>query len=294
MKHIIFLIILFLLLLAQSCQSLASKSNESTDNQSVRTDTILIEDEKISIFIIPTNEELNRLQSKYNSEEDFYISSDDAAYYSAKADLLLKKENINIANIDTTCAVINFSNSYYINLSDTTNIHNPLFDIILYQKGHQPLISSSIDIENDVYEYFGLKNTAKNIHDILPIGNGQGVKDSKWVGVYQIDIGYDEDNGNAFTVTLKITSDSVIFEAEGHTLSNEYQLSVIEEKANCIKLAYYKQIDDQYSLYALRKTTDFGLLEFHNGKYIWKHMKYLTVITGETLEYIINREESIN
>lgn len=286
MKLINYLLLTIFLVGTQGCQG--SMKNRIVNRQSARMDTILIESEMVAIFIIPTNDELSQLKS--NSEDVFYTLSDDAAYYSVKAEKYLQTKGVNIVNIDTTCLVLDFFNSYYFNLSDTTKIHNPLFDIILYKKGCLPLVTSSVDIENDACEYFGLENIIEDIHDVLPVGNGKGAKDSKWLGVYQMDIGYDKHDGNAFTVTLNIDNDSVIYEAEGHMLSNLYQLSVVEEQENYIKLAYYKQIDEQYSLYALGKTTDFGILEIHDGKYIWKDMKYLTVITGEDVEYTVNKK----
>ncbi|WP_455593507.1 hypothetical protein [Bacteroides sp.] len=291
MRCIIFSIVL-LLLFIPSCQS--SVKEKVVDKLSVRVDIVFIDSEKVAIFITPTNEEITRLRLKCNTGKEFCALSDDAAYYAVKAEGYLKKENINIVNIDTTCLIINFSNSFCVNLSDTTNIHNPLFDIILYQKDHQPLISSSIDIKNDVYDYLGLENTVENINDVLPVGNGEVPKNSKWFGTYRVDVGYDEENpGDVFDVTLSIANDSVVYEAGGHTLDDRYRLSVISEGENFIKLAYYRPIANSYYLFNLKKTTDFGVLELHDGKYIWKNVKYLAAMTGKDVEYIMDKIETI-
>lgn len=283
----------FLCMLLFGCKG-TGKSSSNNDilkdevtQQTVRTDTVLIEGEKVSVFIIPTNEDIHRMKSQYDSEEDFQTIADDAAYYSYEASNYLNKQAIDVLYIDTTCRVINFGNSFYIDLSDTATIHNALFDIILYKKDNRPAIIPSIEIKNDAQHYFSLEKT---IEDIPSVGDGKGVKDNKWVGVYQMEVGYDKQNGNAFMVTLTITNDSVIYSAEGHTLDHEYRLSVTEEHENYIKLDYYKQIDNRFALYALKETTDFGTLEYQNGEYIWKNIPYLAIMTEENEEYKLIRK----
>lgn len=122
---------------------------------SVRKDTLLIKNKKTAVFIVPTDEEINRIKWRYRSEEDFYTLADDAAYYSSKAETYLKQNGIEIVYADTTCRLLRFAGSHDINLSDTVKINNPLSEIILYN-GYFPIIVPTAEVELEASDFFGL------------------------------------------------------------------------------------------------------------------------------------------
>lgn len=132
-------------------------------NGPVRTDTILIESKKAALFIVPTAEDINRLKFRYNSEEDFHIKTDNSAQHLSKAKTYLEECKVDVVVIDTTCRVINFANNFYVDLSDTASIGNPLLDILLYRDGLKPLLASSVEIKSEAPDYLGL-----SLFEIVP------------------------------------------------------------------------------------------------------------------------------
>lgn len=132
-------------------------------NGPVRTDTILIESKKAALFIVPTAEDINRLKFRYNSEEDFHIKTDNSAQHLSKAKAYLEECKVDVVVIDTTCRVINFANNFYVDLSDTASIGNPLLDILLYRDGLKPLLASSVEIKSEAPDYLGL-----SLFEIIP------------------------------------------------------------------------------------------------------------------------------
>lgn len=122
---------------------------------SVRKDTLLIKNKKTAVFIVPTGEEINRIKWRYRSEEDFYALTDDAAYYSSKAETYLKQNGIEIVYADTTCRLLRFAGSHDVDISDTAKISNPLSEVILYN-GHLPIIVPAAEAEIEAPDFFGL------------------------------------------------------------------------------------------------------------------------------------------
>lgn len=130
-------------------------SADSCFGSSVRRDTLLVEDKKTAVFIVPADEEINRMKLRCRSVEDFYVLADDAAFYSSEAETYLKQNGIKIVYADTTCRVLDFAGSAYIDLSDTVKIGNPLFNVVLYN-GYLPAIVLAAEVKAEAPGFFGL------------------------------------------------------------------------------------------------------------------------------------------
>ena len=120
-----------------------------------RTDTMRIENKKTAIFIVPTEEEVNRIKRGYRSPEDFHTIADEAAFHSSEAKTYLKQNDIEIVYADTTCRILDFAGSYSIDLSDTAYTGNSLFYVILYN-GYLPAVVSAVDVKAEAPDFFGL------------------------------------------------------------------------------------------------------------------------------------------
>lgn len=145
MKICIFTILIFLI----SCVSTSDKNA----HKNPRKDSLYVKNKGYALILSPTSNELERIRAKYNTEEDFFIMADDAANYNFSAIEYLKQNNIPIIYVDTLTRVINFNHKYYVDISDTLQINNPLWQIILYEPNCTPQIIESIDIKSAVIKY---------------------------------------------------------------------------------------------------------------------------------------------
>ena len=145
MKICIFAILIFLI----SCVSTSDKSV----HESPRKDSLYVKNEWYALILSPTSNELERIRAKYNTEEDFFVMADDAANYNFRAIEYLKQNDIPIIYVDTLTRVINFNHKCYVDISDTLQINNPLWQILLYKPNYVPQIIESIDIKSAVIKY---------------------------------------------------------------------------------------------------------------------------------------------
>ena len=145
MKIYIFTIFVFL----TSCVNTSDKSA----HENPRKDSLYVKNERYALILSPTSNELERIGAKYNTEEDFFVMADEAAYYNFSAIEYLKQNDIPIIYVDTLARVINFNHKYYVDVSDTLQINNPLWQILLYEPNCAPQIIESIDIKSAVIKY---------------------------------------------------------------------------------------------------------------------------------------------
>jgi hypothetical protein len=258
-------------------------SNASINGNDVRVDTLFVGCGNICIFITPTDSDIIRMRSKY-LEDDFYVMADDAAYAMTETERQAKAEGFKIMNVDTTYRYVNLKDSFLIDLSDTTIITNPLSTVILYKRGRKPMVISTDDAVDSLKTVQELGLTKA---DNSPC---QSIKDRKWIGIYKADIGCNQKDRDDFTVTLTISPDSIVFEAAGHTLYNQYLLYVAKEDTMSMKLAYCKTIDENSSAFALKQTTDFGTIEYSNGQYFWHSAKYVAILAEDEGEYKLRKQ----
>lgn len=127
---------------------LTSCINTSGSNpcEDTRKDTLFI-NEKCVLIISPTLNELERIRQKYNTEEDFFVMADDAANYNVTAIEYVEQNDIPIIYVDTLIRVLNFNCRYSIDISDTLQVKNPLWQIVYYEQNQEPQIIESIDVE---------------------------------------------------------------------------------------------------------------------------------------------------
>lgn len=111
---------------------LTSCINTSGSNtcEDTRKDTLFINNEKCILIISPTLNELERIRHKYNTEEDFFVMADDAANYNVTAMEYVEQNDIPIIYVDTLIRVLNFNCRYSIDISDTLQVNNPLWQIV--------------------------------------------------------------------------------------------------------------------------------------------------------------------
>ncbi len=147
MRKDIFNIFIFCFL--TSCVSSSSKNSY----ESPRQDSLAVNKERCALILSPTSNELERIRSKYNTEEDFFVMADDAANYNFSAIEYLRQNDIPIIYVDTLTRVINFDHKYYVDLSDTLQVNNPLWQILLYEQNCIPQIIESTDIKSAVIKY---------------------------------------------------------------------------------------------------------------------------------------------
>ncbi len=90
----------------------------------------------------------------------------------------------------------------------------------------------------------------------------------KWVGKYLLTLNEDhEDWRDIHEIELNVTKDSITYLAKGFQLYQYYTLSSIEGK-NSLQLKFRNSLDNTDS-WALKKTKDFGVLNFDGKNYIW-------------------------
>ncbi|KAF2516610.1 hypothetical protein [Flavobacterium foetidum] len=91
----------------------------------------------------------------------------------------------------------------------------------------------------------------------------------KWYGTYSLALNEDsEDWRDAHYISLVITKDSIMYEAEGYQLFHSYKLSAVEN-GNTLKLTFSKALRNTESV-TLEKTKDFGVLTLQNNSYTWE------------------------
>lgn len=145
----IYIFTIFVFCFFASCVSTSGKSTR----ENPRKDSLFVKNERCALILSPTSNELERIRAKYNAEEDFFVMADDAANYNFNAIEYLEQNDIPIIYVDTLIRVINFDHKYYVDISDTLQINNPLWQILLYEQNCTPQIIESIDIKSAVIKY---------------------------------------------------------------------------------------------------------------------------------------------
>ena len=112
-----------------------------------------------------------------------------------------------------------------------------------------------------------------------------------WIGNYEVK--YSENKNKDWkeeqSITLTITKDSILFEAAGYQLFQQYLLNGKIEK-NTMRLKYLSAIDNTTSA-VLEKTTDFGSIVYDGKKYTWQ-CPYINLSFGDgkPKDYILEKK----
>lgn len=195
-----------------SCISTSGKNTY----EDVRKDTIFIKNEKCVLIISPTLNELERIRHKYNTEEDFFVMADDAANYNFNATEYIKQNNIPIIYVDTLIRVINFNHKYCIDISDTFQIKNPLWQIIFYEQNHEPQIIESIDVERVVSQHQCVSTTEYNYSGTWTISKEQ---QSPYITIHKDSTAYMVVENDQINIVVKLLRDD--------TNLNKFQLLLL-------------------------------------------------------------------
>jgi hypothetical protein len=122
-------------------------SNNKQKSYSSNADTIFLQETCVLSFEL-TEKKINDLKRKYENENDFYIITDDANFYSNKAFEYLKMQKINIIDIKGD-KILNFNNNFFL---DAKTID--LWDILFYKKNGIPITVKPINVEYLFSSYF--------------------------------------------------------------------------------------------------------------------------------------------
>lgn len=156
--------ILFILITLLCVCPLFAKSTANPPSISIQCDSCVL-------FVHPSAEQIERMKSSYENEEDFYIMADDANYYAATAFEYLDSKGVKVILLDTVRQVL-------FNESELCDYRDLSWDFVLYKKDSSPLIVPAIDLSYEFERYFGRAaystESEWNIASKMPIISASG------------------------------------------------------------------------------------------------------------------------
>ncbi|MBI3218603.1 MAG: hypothetical protein HYZ44_03760 [Bacteroidetes bacterium] len=118
----------------------------------VNQSDLTIVEEDCAILVYPTEEQLDRMEKKYGSE-DFYVIADDASYYHGMAIGLL--DSLKVKKISAKTSFLRFvgkKNNYTIDLRKEDF---PEWNLFLFKKDKEPAVIGTVGLTAEVIQdYF--------------------------------------------------------------------------------------------------------------------------------------------
>lgn len=126
------------------------KENEiSRKNRKSKNDTLFIGNKRCALFAKEPQEEAEMAPADSDNDDDSYVVSDDAMWYTSEALDFLKKHKVQTISVDKKYDVICFNHTYCVSMSRVG-----MFDFILYNPVKRPRIITAVDIEEEYKKYY--------------------------------------------------------------------------------------------------------------------------------------------
>lgn len=234
------------------------------------------------------------LNSNSNNQElTFFINKTEIKkvlnFYYENGDIVFKLYKSNLGNLVLLIEGRDYYSSnlgiYYIDNKSNSIIE--IDDTLVFRQedpeklGVKDLVGN-ISKEGDILKsnfYLGDKFLYEKKYDIQKkIKQSIKTYGDNWLGNYQTQINKNSDDTNTMhIVSLKIKKDSIIFDINGHHVSQKYLLRA-KEVENKLKLEFIKDLSE-YNDPQIEKIQDFGVVTFDDNLYIL-HCPYIDLNFG--------------
>ena len=121
----------------------------------INQNDLTIVDEDCAVLVYPTEEQLDRMEKKYGTD-DFYIKADDASYYQGMAIGLL--DSLKVKTISSKKSLMRFVGINKIYTIHTRKEGYPEWNLFLFKKDKEPIVIGTVGLNAEViHTYFDMK-----------------------------------------------------------------------------------------------------------------------------------------